>query len=166
MISLKRNASCVGSLKVFNNDKNMASQKYMQVPVNKIWVLEVFDKQLMCRGQARSGKILQLAVWIKKSPRSSHIVEFETRLVWEVGIQLSKWEARRPKLICMIFLKPNYYVNDKNSRCEMERTCWDPKFDGTLMEWFDPGFLEKPFLIWFYGGKKVCKIWQSIWERS
>ena len=38
----------------------MASQKYMKVPVNKIWVLEVFDQQLMCRGQTRSGKILQL----------------------------------------------------------------------------------------------------------
>ena len=34
----------------------------MYVPVNKTWVLEVFDKQLMCRGQARSGKILQLDV--------------------------------------------------------------------------------------------------------
>ena len=34
----------------------------MYVPVNKTWVLEVFDQQLMCRGQARSGKILQLDV--------------------------------------------------------------------------------------------------------
>ena len=48
----------------------------------------------------------------------------------------------------------------------MKRTCWNPQFDGTLMELFDPGFLEESFLIGFYGGKKVCKIWQSIWERS
>ena len=39
----------------------------------------------------------------------------------------------------------------------MERTCWNPQFDGTLMEWFDPGFLEEPFLIRFYGGKKYVK---------
>ena len=96
----------------------MASQKYMQVPVNKIWVLEVFDKQLMCRGQARSGKSLQLDVEKNIQLPGLRILLDPTKRKYQA---ISKSLRSRPAIqmgspptqadLYDFFLKPNYYVN-------------------------------------------------------